>query len=167
MLFFGDADQSFAFLLTGTAKLNVSCLNAVMQTKKAVFMTYIESLAVSPICLFLLPAVLGYQRNLAGAPGNGRHYDRDLRLIRKDRKMKNKVKFRQLGSVTLFVLPALIPLIVFWIYPILRSVYISFTDWDYMTPDYNFVFFDNFISLFQDARFYDALGTQLCLHWER
>ena len=26
-----------------------------------------------------------------------------------------------------------------------------------MTPDYNFVFFDNFISLFQDARFYDAL----------
>ena len=71
--------------------------------------------------------------------------------------MKNKVKFRQLGSVTLFVLPALIPLIVFWIYPILRSVYISFTDWDYMTPDYNFVFFDNFISLFQDARFYDAL----------
>lgn len=71
--------------------------------------------------------------------------------------MKNKVKFRQLGSVTLFVLPAFIPLIVFWIYPILRSVYISFTDWDYMTPDYNFVFFDNFISLFQDARFYDAL----------
>ena len=65
--------------------------------------------------------------------------------------MKNKVKFRQLGSVTLFVLPAFIPLIVFWIYPILRSVYISFTDWDYMTPDYNFVFFDNFISLFQDA----------------
>ena len=57
VLFFGDADQSFAFLLTGTAKLNVSCLNAVMQTKKAVFMTYIESLAVSPICLFLLPAV--------------------------------------------------------------------------------------------------------------
>lgn len=55
--------------------------------------------------------------------------------------MKNKVKFRQLGSVTLFVLPAFIPLIVFWIYPILRSVYISFTDWDYMTPDYNFVFF--------------------------
>ena len=71
--------------------------------------------------------------------------------------MKNKVKFRQLGSVTIFVLPSLIPLIVFWIYPILRSVYISFTDWDYMTPDYNFVFFDNFISLFQDARFYDAL----------
>lgn len=34
-------------------------------------------------------------------------------LIRKDRKMKNKVKFRQLGSVTLFVLPAFIPLIVF------------------------------------------------------
>ena len=75
--------SSFAFLLTGTAKLNVSCLNAVMQTKKAVFMTYIESLAVSPICLFLLPGCLGYQRNLAGAPGNGRHYDRNLRVDKK------------------------------------------------------------------------------------
>ena len=55
--------------------------------------------------------------------------------------MKNKVKFRQLGSVTLLVLPALIPLIVFWIYPILRSVYISFTDWDYMTSGLQFCIF--------------------------
>ena len=60
-----------------------------------------------------------------------------------------------------FILPALIPLIVFWIYPILKSVYISFTDWDYMTLDYNFVFFDNFISLFNDPRFYDALINTL------
>ena len=56
---------------------------------------------------------------------------------------------------------ALIPLIVFWIYPILRSVYISFTDWDYMSPTYNFVFLDNFTALFQDARFYDALWNTL------
>ncbi len=71
--------------------------------------------------------------------------------------MKNKIKFRKAGSVWLFVLPALIPLIVFWIYPILRSLYISFTDWDYMSPTYNFVGFGNFVSLFKDARFYDAL----------
>ena len=74
--------SSFAFLLTGTAKLNVSCLNAVMQTKKAVFMTYIESLAVSNLFVFA-SGCLGYQRNLAGAPGNGRHYDRDLRVDKK------------------------------------------------------------------------------------
>lgn len=68
-----------------------------------------------------------------------------------------KTKSKNLGNVLLFVLPALIPLIVFWIYPILRSVFISFTDWDYMTPDYNFVGFRNFISMFRDTRFYNAL----------
>lgn len=75
--------------------------------------------------------------------------------------MKTKVKLKKTGSVALFVLPALIPLIVFWIYPILRSVYISFTNWDYMTPAYDIVFFDNYIKLFKDARFYDALWNTL------
>ena len=67
--------------------------------------------------------------------------------------MKDKIKLKRIGSVWLFVLPALIPLIVFWIYPILRSFYISMTDWDYMSPTYNFVFLENFRTLFHDARF--------------
>lgn len=71
--------------------------------------------------------------------------------------MKRKLTVKKISSAWLFVIPALIPLIVFWIYPILRSIYISFTDWDYMSPNYNFVFFDNFIALFKDQRFYDAL----------
>lgn len=71
--------------------------------------------------------------------------------------MKCKFNLKKTGSVALFVLPALIPLIVFWIYPIFKSIYISFTNWDYMTPDYDFVFFKNYISLFKDTRFYDAL----------
>ena len=75
--------------------------------------------------------------------------------------MRKKIDLRKVGSVWLFVMPALIPLIVFWIYPILRSVYISFTDWDYMSPTYNFVFLDNFIALFKDARFYDALWNTI------
>ena len=37
-------------------------------------------------------------------------------------------------SVLVFTIPALILLFVFWVYPICRSVWISFTDWDYMTP---------------------------------
>lgn len=65
------------------------------------------------------------------------------------------------GNVLLFVVPALIPLVVFWIYPILRSLFISFTNWDYMSPTYDFVFLDNFISLFHDSRFYDALLNTL------
>ena len=75
--------------------------------------------------------------------------------------MKTKIRLKKAGSVALFVLPALIPLIVFWIYPILKSVYISFTNWDYMTPDYDFVFFDNYIKLFKDTRFYDAFWNTL------
>lgn len=71
--------------------------------------------------------------------------------------MRKKLTFKKMSSAWLFVIPALIPLIVFWIYPILRSICISFTDWDYMSPTYNFVFFDNFIALFRDQRFYDAL----------
>lgn len=71
--------------------------------------------------------------------------------------MKKKIRVKEVSRVWLFVLPALIPLAVFWIYPILRSIYISLTDWDYMSPTYNFVWLDNFISLLKDQRFYDAL----------
>ena len=67
----------------------------------------------------------------------------------------------KINSAWLFVIPALIPLITFWIYPILKSIYISFTDWDYMSPTYHFVFFDNFKALFRDQRFYDALWNTL------
>lgn len=81
----------------------------------------------------------------------------------KDNKVKifkgfNKAKYRNTVSVLIFILPVLIPLVTFWIYPILKSIYLSFTDWDYMTPEYNFVFLDNFKELFSDSRFYDALN---------
>lgn len=72
-----------------------------------------------------------------------------------------KVKWKNIGSTALFILPALIPLFVFWVYPILKSFYISFTNWDYMTPDYDFVFLKNYTSLFSDRRFYDALINTL------
>lgn len=68
---------------------------------------------------------------------------------------------KQTGGVWIFVIPSLIPLIVFWIYPIFRSLFISFTDWDYMSPTYNFVFLDNFKSLFTDERFYEALWNTI------
>lgn len=71
--------------------------------------------------------------------------------------MKRRGNWKQIGNVALFVLPAFIPLVVFWIYPIIRSVYISFTNWDYMTPNYDFVFLNNYIKLFKDSRFLDAL----------
>lgn len=76
--------------------------------------------------------------------------------------MKNR-KFvaKDAGSAALFVLPAFIPLIVFWIYPILRSVWISFTNWDFMTPDYDMVGLKNYTAVFHDPRFYNALWNTL------
>ena len=38
---------------------------------------------------------------------------------------------------------------------------ISFTNWDYMSPQYDFVFFDNFKMFFQDSRFYEAVTNTL------
>lgn len=75
--------------------------------------------------------------------------------------MDKKVRLKNSANVALFVLPALIPLVVFWLYPIARSIWISFTNWDFMTPDYDFVFFKNYISLFKDSRFYNALWNTL------
>lgn len=75
--------------------------------------------------------------------------------------MKKTIQTKKVGSILIFVLPALIPLFVFWIYPIFRSIWISFTDWDFMTPTYNIVYLDNYISLFKDSRFYNALWNTL------
>ena len=75
--------------------------------------------------------------------------------------MKKLSNVIRAGGVLGFILPALIPLAVFWIYPICRSLFISFTDWDYMSPSYHFVFFDNVKKLFQDPRFYEALWNTL------
>lgn len=60
-------------------------------------------------------------------------------------------------QVGLFILPALIPLFVFWIYPILRTLWLSFTDWNFMTPEYQMVGLGNYRDLISDGRFYDAL----------
>lgn len=75
----------------------------------------------------------------------------------KIQKRNEESKIKSIATVFLFVSPALIPLVIFWIYPICRSIWLSFTNWDFMTPEYDFVFLKNYISLFKDSRFYNAL----------
>lgn len=70
--------------------------------------------------------------------------------------MKN-YKFKNLGNICLFVLPAFIPLCVFWLYPICKAIWISFTNSDFMSPTYQIVGLENYLSVFQDSRFYEAL----------
>ncbi len=60
-----------------------------------------------------------------------------------------------------FVLPALVPILVFWLYPILRSLMLSLTDWDYISPTYQFVKLDNYAGFIGDRNFNRALTNTL------
>lgn len=73
--------------------------------------------------------------------------------------IKSKVKKRSKNilNILMFVLPAAIPLSVFWVGPMIQSIFISFTDWDYITSNYNIVGFANYKELFGDTMFYSAL----------
>lgn len=63
--------------------------------------------------------------------------------------------------VGLFLLPVMLPMLLFWIYPILKAVWISFTNWDYMSPQYQFVGFRNYSSLLKSTAFSQALRNTL------
>ena len=76
----------------------------------------------------------------------------------KPNKKAKKTSFKKTLKVLLFVLPAMIPMSLFWIYPILKSGWGSLTDWDYMSPDYNFVGIENYTDIFDDGRFWDAFA---------
>ena len=58
---------------------------------------------------------------------------------------------------TAFTAPALLFLALFWVIPILASIGISFTDWDYMTSGFRMTGLRNYSSLFRDKAFQDAL----------
>lgn len=67
----------------------------------------------------------------------------------------------KLSKAVFFLLPVGIPLIIFWIIPNLISIGVSFTDWDFMTSDFNFVGLDNYINLFTQDSFTQALLNTL------
>nr|WP_082472256.1 sugar ABC transporter permease [Paenibacillus bovis] len=69
--------------------------------------------------------------------------------------MKTKI-FRE-GEALLFTMPAVIPLLVFWLGPLGYIFYLSFTDWDFMSPDKLFVGWDNYRYLLGNPEFYQAL----------
>ncbi|MEH6889440.1 sugar ABC transporter permease [Bacillus sp. JJ864] len=67
----------------------------------------------------------------------------------------------KLSKAVFFLLPVGIPLILFWVIPNVISLGISFTDWDFMTNDFNFVGFDNYLNLFTQDSFIQALLNTL------
>ena len=69
-----------------------------------------------------------------------------------------KTKLVQRNQVLfLFTLPILIMYCVFFIVPLLMGMKNSFTDWSGTSADYNFIGITNYIKIFQDERFRNAL----------
>jgi multiple sugar transport system permease protein len=65
----------------------------------------------------------------------------------------------------LFILPSLIGFAIFFAYPAVRAVYISFLDWNLLT-DAKYVGLENYRTLFDDKRFWDSLRvTVLYVLW--
>ena len=65
-------------------------------------------------------------------------------------------KFRRLTEVAtglLFLIPALVILIAFNIYPIFYTTYLSLTDWNMMSPTKNFIGLENYMELAGSATF--------------
>lgn len=60
-------------------------------------------------------------------------------------------------QLAVFVLIPLIPLVLFWILPMIASLLLSFTDWDYISPTFNIVGLDNYTDLLTGQAFQDAL----------
>ncbi|MFD2702412.1 carbohydrate ABC transporter permease [Paenibacillus shunpengii] len=57
---------------------------------------------------------------------------------------------------SMFILPALILFILFFIYPILNSIYYSFTSWNGVSENPKFIGFENYIKAFGDERFWES-----------
>ena len=65
------------------------------------------------------------------------------------------------GSAIWFLLPALIGFVVFYLYPAIRGVYISFTDWNLIANQGDWVGTDNYDRLLDDSRVWDSLKVTI------
>ena len=61
---------------------------------------------------------------------------------------------RETKTGILFLLPGLIPLMVFWMFPVLLSAGLSFTKWDMISPTIKWVGLKNYVSLLSKASFW-------------
>ncbi|WP_027416374.1 carbohydrate ABC transporter permease [Aneurinibacillus terranovensis] len=73
----------------------------------------------------------------------------------------NKGKNKQISTMVIFMLPALLLLLAFWFIPMIVSLFISFTDWDYISPKFSFVGLENYTSLVTDKEFYKVIINTL------
>ena len=68
--------------------------------------------------------------------------------------------WRKAGLVSFFLLPALLPLLIFRVLPMLASVGVSLTEWNLLRPPV-LVGLDNYLGLLSDKNFHRALVNTL------
>lgn len=66
-------------------------------------------------------------------------------------------------SGILMVAPVVVLFMTFSVYPLARTVMLSFTDWSGLTPSFNWVGFGNFVDVFEDQVWWQSLGHSLIL----
>lgn len=81
------------------------------------------------------------------------------------RKSRRRFDHHLLDALTgyLFILPALAMMLVFGLYPFLRTVQLSFTDWDGISKTFRYIGPDNYIQALQDNIWWLAMKNGLLL----
>lgn len=69
--------------------------------------------------------------------------------------------FKRYGLLFFFVGIPAIPLLAFWFLPMFASLWLSSTDWDYISPTYNYVMVENYKTILTSVDFYDALKNTI------
>ena len=73
-------------------------------------------------------------------------------------KKHSKLRRQEAVAGWLFVLPAVIFWLVWFLYPAVKAISISFFRYNYATPETNaFIGMENYIRLFQDPKFFEAM----------
>ena len=72
-----------------------------------------------------------------------------------------KVKFSEFMNTLLLILPWLIILIIFWLYPLIYAGYLSLTDYNTLTGESAFIGFNNYARIFSDEYFWIAAKNTL------
>lgn len=80
--------------------------------------------------------------------------NRQENIVRKESGLsKWCIKNRKTLAGVVFVLPALLVILVFFIWPALLSFRFSFTDWNGINPKFNYVGFNNFVYILKSPQF--------------
>ena len=82
----------------------------------------------------------------------------------KKRKKYSKLRKQEAIAGWIFVLPAVAFWLIWFLYPAIKAISISFYQYNYATPETNaFIGLDNYIRLFHDPKFFTAMGHSFCL----